>query len=483
MKETSLDFDSLDSLKRVHPGWRLLVADHAPLLISFLHRCFIEPNLRTLPEKDLVYRLEDYLYHLREKKGKDSFKRSAKEYLEEWAADARGWLRKYYPIGDDEPHFDLTPSTEKAIEWVVSLRRKQFVGTESRLMTIFELLRQMAEGTDADPETRIAELEKRRSQLDIEIQNIRAGHLNLMDGTQIKDRFLQMSGTARGLLSDFREVDQNFRELDRNVRDRIATWEGGRGALLEDVFGASDAIGDSDQGKSFRAFWDFLMSPTRQEELTSLLETVFKLPPVEELKPDRHLLRIHYDWLQAGELTQRTVARLSEQLRRYLDDRSLLENRRIMGILKGIEKHAIALRGIQPDGDMMELEEPSPSVELAMERPLFTAPFKPLISDQILLSGDQQFQAEALFNQEYVDKERMKAQIRKALQERKQISLEELVRTYPLEQGLAELVTYLSLAAEDARAVIAESEQQTLLWTDKTGVTRQAILPLILFNR
>jgi hypothetical protein len=36
--------------------------------------------------------------------------------------------------------------------------------------------------------------------------------------------------------------------------------------------GERDAIGRSDQGKSFQAFWEFLMSSRRQEELTELLD-------------------------------------------------------------------------------------------------------------------------------------------------------------------------------------------------------------------
>jgi hypothetical protein len=79
-----------------------------------------------------------------------------------------------------------------------------------------------------------------------------------MDDTQVKDRFLQMASTARALLSDFREVEQNFRELDRTDRERIALWEGGKGELVGQIFGDRDAISDSDQGRSFRAFWDFL---------------------------------------------------------------------------------------------------------------------------------------------------------------------------------------------------------------------------------
>jgi hypothetical protein len=53
---------------------------------------------------------------------------------------------------------------------------------------------------------------------------------------------------------------------------------------------------------------------------------------------------VHHDWLEAGEHTQRTVAQLSQQLRRFLDDRAFLENRRILDLLHGIESKALALR-------------------------------------------------------------------------------------------------------------------------------------------
>jgi hypothetical protein len=195
--------------------------------------------------------------------------------------------------------------------------------------------------------------------IDADIQRIREGQVFLLDATQIKDRFLQMAATARGLLSDFRTVEQNFRDLDRMVRERIATWEGGKGALLEEIFGARDMIADSDQGKSFRAFWDFLMSPARQGELSELFGSVFVLDAVKELAPDRRLLRIHYDWMEAGEVAQRTVAQLSEQLRRYLDDQTLGENRRIMRLIRGLEQSALAIRKRPPSKSWMDLDEPA----------------------------------------------------------------------------------------------------------------------------
>jgi hypothetical protein len=307
--------------------------------------------------------------------------------------------------------------------------------------------------------------------------------LPLLDDTQVKDRFLEMAATARGLLGDFRQVEQNFRTLDRAVRERVATWEGGKGSLLEEIFSQRDAIASSDQGKSFRAFWDFLMSPARQEELSALLGAVFELEAVKDLAPERRLRRVHYDWLEAGEVAQRTVARLSEQLRRYLDDQAWLENRRIMQLIRGVEQNALALRAAPPPGVVMELDEPAPDVELPMERPLYTPPFKARVEQQRVDYGDQSLAAEALFEQVYVDKTELLARIRQALQTRSQISLADLVTEWELEKGLAELVTYLSLASEDDSAIIDDAQKQVLRWTDVDGTKRQATLPLVIFTR
>jgi hypothetical protein len=44
------------------------------------------------------------------------------------------------------------------------------------------------------------------------------------------------------------------------MRERIATWDRGKGELLAAVFDEQDGIAQSEQGKSFAAFWKFLMS-------------------------------------------------------------------------------------------------------------------------------------------------------------------------------------------------------------------------------
>src|SRR5450830_1126982 len=477
-----MDYQQLLIQRRTHPAWRLLAADNAPMIASFLHIAFIVPNVRAIGRQQLASQLDDHLYHLHELAGEILFPKAAAAYLDDWASDERGWLRKYYPVGQDEAHYDLASSTEQAIDWLRKLGQRNFIGTESRLMTVFDLLHQIVDGTELNPRARIAELRRKKAEIDVEIDQISAGRIDLMDATQVRERFMQMAATARELLSDFRAVDHNFRTLDRQVREQIATWDGSKGALLQAIFGQRDLISDTDEGKSFRAFWDLLMSPARQDELSELLANVMKLGPVRELETDDRLQRIHYDWLEAGEVTQRTVARLSEQLRRYLDDQAWLENRRIMQIMRDIEQRALAARGAIEQPDFIAIDAAAPGVAVAMDRTLFSPPFKPAISQNMLAEPDEAIPSDALFEQVYVDRLQLASNVRRALQNRKQVSLAALIADYPLQQGLAELATYMSLATQELASAIDDTQQETISWHDADGRIRQATLPLLIFN-
>jgi len=488
-KMAALDYDTLQVLQKEHPAWRLLRSDHAPLVVSFVNSTFIRPNLRFVSEADLAEALEDELFRLRERFGEGTFPRGGRDYLTDWASPEKGWLRKFYPRDSDDPHYDLVPAVERVITWLGELEERSFVGTESRLLTLFELLRQMVTGSREDPEARVADLQQRRDEIDAEISRTLAGDIALLDETALRDRFQQFTQIAHDLLSDFREVEQNFRQLDRSVRERIALWEGGKAALLEEILGSKDLIEDSDQGRSFRAFWDFLMSDRRQNELTELLDAVLDHPAIAATKPEPRLRRVHYDWLQAGDHTQRTVADLSKQLRRFLDDQAWLKNRRIIDLLRGIEAKALALRDSPPSStSFFEIHETAAAVALPFERPLFTPPFKPNLAATILESSDLEIDASALFAVRLVDKTALASYVKQALRDTGQVTLRQLVASRPPEHGLAEIVAYLELATGTAFSVAVDDSTEDLLeWSAKgengESFRKSARLPRVIFLR
>jgi hypothetical protein len=483
-----VSFDEVAWLRDNSPGWRLLRADNAPLILSFLHRVFVAGNIRSISASELASRLDDELYALNQRDGEQggggdgkTFPKSAKAYLDDWAAPEAGWLRKYYPEGTDEPHYDATPAVEKALQWIQSLNEREFVGTESRLKVIFDLLRQIVLGTETNPGVRLEELTRQRQYIDEQIARVEAGDMPMLDGTAVRDRYQQFSATARELLADFRQVEENFRKLDRQLREKIAGWHGGKGELLDDVLGSRESITGSDQGKSFQAFYGFLLSQARQEELSGLLDRVHQFTEIAEHDP--RLRHVHYDWLDAAERTQATVRQLSEQLRRFLDDQVWFENRRVIDILRGIESHALQLRGVRNIPVSTELDAPSPAIRLPLERPLYAPVEKTRIHSEQVRNADEETDPAALFEQVYVDPGPLRGGVRQALRRQPRVGLPELIAEYPLKQGIAELVTYLSLKDETFAIVYDERYREQVRWKEPDGRARIASLPRVTFTR
>jgi len=441
-------------------------------------------NVRAISATELSSRLDDELYALNqgesERVGR-KFPKPAKAYLDDWAAPEAGWLRKYYPDGSDEPHYDATPAVEKALQWTQSLREREFVGTESRLKVIFELLRQIVFGTETDPRQRLAELRRQRQEINEQIARVEVGDMPVLDATSVRDRYQQFAITARELLADFREAEENFRKLDRRLREKIAGWQGGKGELLDDVLGSRESIAGSDQGSSFQAFYGFLLSQARQEELSTMLEQVHSLAEIAEQDP--RLRRIHYDWLDAAEGTQATVRQLSEQLRRFLDDQVWFENRRVIDILRGVEARALRLRGTRNVPVTMELDAPSPAITLPLERPLYVPVRKVRISSGDVRDADQETDPAVLFEQFHVDPVPLAAGVREALRGQPTVGLKELAAHRPIQQGLAELITYLSLKDETFRIVYDEERREQISCADHEGTPQVVTLPRVSYAR
>ncbi len=366
---------------------------------------------------------------------------------------------------------------------MASQRDRDFVGTESRLNTIFDLLRQIVFGTEVDPAAKIEELRRQQRLLEEEIARIELGEMIMLDQSGVRDRYQQFAVMARDLLADFRQVEENFRTLDRRLREKVAGWQGSKGDLLDDVLGSRESITGSDQGRSFQAFYDFLLSSARQQELSELLDRVHELTGNAESDP--RLRRVHHDWLQAAGTAQATVRQLSEQLRRFLDDQVWFENRRVIDLLRDIEARALALRDERAADLVVELDASSPELRLPMERPLYTPVRKARIdSSPVRPAGsDDETDPSALFEQIYVDPDLLRGNVRAALRRHPRVGLAELITAEPLAHGLAELVTYLSLRDDAFQTDYDETTQDQITWTDPDGCGRTVTLPRVTFTR
>lgn len=475
-----MNLDELDRLWERHPAWRLLRVRNAPLILSFLGAYFIDESRGAVPAGALVAALDDHLYAIHRSEP-ERYTAAPEAYLEDWSSSEAAWLRCFYPMSSEEVHYEATPALEKAHRWVESLQERSFVGTESRLQTLVDLLRQIVHGSQTDPQMRIAELEHRRDVIEAELTAAREGRFSVLDDTALRERYQQFSSTARELLSDFREVEENFRMLDRSAREKIAGWEGGKGDLLVDLVTTRTDISASDQGRSFQAFCDFLLSEGRQDELAELIAVV---QGMSQIDTDRRLRSVHHDWADAAERTQQTVRNLSEQLRRFLEDQVWIENRRVMDLVRAVEASALTVRDAAPRGGELGLvvDEPGVPIALAFERPLYDP--QPDIAVDSLPSPSEvdQIEFDNLFAQRFVDTARLTEGIRAIVPPLSAAALDDIVSMCPVQEGVAEILGYLSLSEDDISVDVGE-EEMTIDYFDVSGEARRVRMPSVTVTR
>lgn len=478
----SPDFSRIADVEWVlsqHKAVSLLRKEHAPLIIAFCHAVFRARNRQTYAASELIALLSDFLFSAND--GGERFPGTPKYYLEQWTQ--AGFLRQFYEVDQEEATIELTPATEKVLQWVTELDRPEFVGTESRLLQIFDLLRNLAFESTLDKDARLKELLRRRQEIDEEILALEEDSLQRLDPTRIRERYFLVEETAGKLLSDFRQIEANFRQLNTQVREDRITKQGSRGQILDDIFEAHDLIMHSDQGKSFSAFWEFLMDQRKQDELDELIQSTFEQPELTGFRPRSVVPRLKMALVDAGDRVHKTTDRLVEQLRRFLAAKTYLENKRAADVIQQIEELALQVRNEPPlQRNFLSIQH-KPIIRLVMDRGLYEPPETAKVDSRHLQVGQADVSTDALYDQLYVDPAALRERIRLLLRGRTQISLREIVEEVPIEKGLSELVAYFGIATayeRNRRATINEAVRETIYYRHDDR-TFQVELPQTIF--
>lgn len=477
--------DDLLSSLRQSAAIKLLQSQNAPLILSFLVDQFKQKQRVTIPHTEMIENLTAYLDALQESHP-EQYSGTAVTYLRLWCDDSHRFLRRYYEAHSDDPVYELTPDTERAIAWVEELQKSDFVGTESRFLRIFDLLQEIVTCSTEDVEARLTQLEKEKAQLQAQIDAVKAtGQIEHYSQTQIKERFFEANDVARRLLSDFHEVEENFRTIARQVQEQQLALEARKGQIVRHVLEADTALKESDQGHSFYTFWEFLISAQRQEELQELLTAVYQLPDLQHIEPaqGQRLRRLKRSLIDAAAKIVESNRRLGEQLRKLLDEQNLAESRRVIELATEIKQTAVQLAAHPPDDKAFLWIEANPDIDMPLERPLWTPPILPGFADAEPAAETldlSQPHLAVLFSQFYVDESRLRRHLATLLDKGVEVTLGEVTTVYPITQGLSELVTYIALAAYDDVHQIDENRWEEIRLREDGHIVR---LPLITFRK
>jgi len=482
-----MTFDTIYQLLKTHRTVTLITADSAALIISFLFKSFKQnPNgfkTDSISEKDLTDQLSEYLYILN--KDEVQFPRQPKLYLTDWTN--AGYLRKY-PIKNDEFLYELTAATENAFKWIDSLDKREFVGQESRLKILFESLKELSSKSKRDYAERLKELEIKKKQTEQEIEDLKQGKMDVLDDRQIKEQYYLIEETAKNLLADFKQVEQNFRDLDRQFRQKIITTNLTKGKVLEDLFQEQSNLLEEDQGKSFNAFWEFLLSQTKQDEFERMLTDVLNLSAVKEVQRESfNMANVRNDLIEAGDKTKRSTNSLLEQLRKYLEHKSFTENKRIYDNIQ----EALKIISVNTDKDFNKFEwlelENVIDIDLILGHGWDIRGFKP--PEKIKFANNNPEEGKntndntQLYEQFEISIAELKNNIKTALKNRAHITFSDFVKEFEIKRGVAEIVAYVEIASnEKSRHIIKDDVHEFIdIVNLKTNKTFKIKIPQIVF--
>lgn len=478
-----MTFDKIYQLLKTHRTVTLITADNAALIISFLFRAFKQDQdgfvKGIILEKELTELLADYLYTVN--KDEILFPKDPRQYLTDWSN--AGYLRKS-KLKTDEFIYDLTPATENAFKWIDSLDKREFVGQESRLKNLFESLKELSSKSKKDFKSRMQELEKRKREIEQEIENVKMGKMEVLDDRQIKEQYFIIEETAKNLLADFRQVEQNFREIDRNFRKKIITTSLPKGKVLDDLFEEQNNLFDTDQGKSFTAFWDFLLSQSRQEEFEKLIKEVLEIPAVKDIQRENFTIaNVRNNLIEAGDKTKKSTNSLLEQLRKYLEHKAFFENKRIHENIQAILK----IISENPEVDFSKVDllrfDDVIHIDLVFNRPLFTPPEKLKFAKNEPKEGVAAGDNESLYTQFEISLADLKKNIKSALKNRDQITFTEFVKEYKIQKGVAEVVGYVEIATQEKNKHIVKNDDFDVIaiGNSRTNKRYKIKVPQIIF--
>jgi len=475
------------------PAVQIIRMRNAHWVIPFLFKAFKTDNILSLPEQVLINGLAEELRNHTE--GTEDLEEARIEFGEDEESRARkyllNWVQKRllqdFPDSDAVTQYQLSAHTEKLFQWLQSLEKRQFVGTESRFRFLFQTLREMVEYTEDDSVKRLEELKNRKAEIDKEIKRIEMGFKpEIYTNAQLRERLEWFTRLSHELLSDFREVEDNFKFIHRHIVEQHTKAEINKGAIVGYAFEAYDALRKSDQGKSFYAFWDFLVSRAGQEEWRLLTDQLLQLLQDRSIESDGDFVQtIKSLLLQQGRSVYEANDKMAEKLSRIITEKEIARHRRLRQQIGSIKELVFQFMDEDTPPCGLQLDTPAP-IRMSMERKLNlserqgTAIVKQPANAQEKIEDFERFGR--MLNTSHIDKRRLWQNVEQVLQKKTTATLSEIIEVAGLENGIAEVVSYFSFLREKAVRVQSMQEITELIPLDPEK-TRFIEVPYLLFSR
>lgn len=439
------------------PSVRLIGNRNRNFIIQFFYYSFSNIDERAVSFERIFRDLSEYIEKyeaaiLDEEddslRGFENYESRAKNFLRKWISN--GFLTNFLADNGDE-YVELSAHAQKAMDWLVSLKKKEFVGTESKFKSIIGQLKDLVENTEEDRQKRLEALKEKKLAIVKEIELIESGKaLFVYEDYQIESRLENLNQSAKELISDFKEVEHNFKSITKSIYQKYADADKKKDEILAYTFDALDEIKKSDQGRSFYAFYAYLLQNSSQDIWESYVSDLYNKLKAKDIKfSDLFLKRMSRYLYRAGKDVFAANDKMAEKLGRVIGDKDRPDNqafRKLLSEVKSLaasnDSRAFTGLGIDQDTKM--------SLRLSMERPInLNLPKEEVYKAVLELADGEVTESEQLvqlLSKKTINLREMRSKVKDILEAHPNISLEVLIEKLGgIHLGLGEVLAYMNI--------------------------------------
>ncbi|MCD8454227.1 DUF3375 domain-containing protein [Tenacibaculum finnmarkense genomovar ulcerans] len=454
------------------PSIEILRSKNRELIFDFFLTVFNNDNKRNISSEDIILSLTDFLnhhnIHLEETESNtiDTLEIKAKNAIKNWTN--KGFLTNYKNENGDV-FYELSTHTNKTINWIYSLEKKEFVGAESKFKDIFNKLKELVEFTNEDVDKRIEILEDKKLKIEQEIQQLKIDEdVKIFETHEIIPRFQELTYSAKELLSDFKEVEDNFKNITKDIYKKQTNQNFTKKDILTFTFDALDDLKESHQGKNFYAFWKFLIDTNFQEEWNVLTDELYQTLTDKNIPINDAFLKNMKSYLHAsGNKVYQANDKMADKLSRIIRENDNSDKKNSKKVILQIKNYLTQISETKKTPDLSIAIELNNNIHIPFDKHLtlqqkkeITYNKKPKIAENDI---SKSVQLNKIFKENAIDKNLLRKRIKEMLRLKSQITLHEIIENYGgIKKGLPEIFGYLGIIKDFTHSFNSEKQQEII---------------------
>ena len=281
-------------------------------------------------------------------------------------------------------------------------------------------------------------------------------------------------------------VEDNFKEITKGIYQKHAEGSLTKSDILTFTFDALDELKDSQQGKSFYAFWSFVLNPDLQNKWENLTKELYDTLEEKSISVNDSFLKGMKNHLyNSGRKVYKANDKMAEKLSRIIRETESAKSEATKKLIQEIKKQLVEISKTKKKPNISFELETEIEINIPFERKLTTEQTeeitytnKPKIADEDITTSNH---LGKLFSQSNIDKELLRKRIKDILKEKSQTTLLDVVENYGgLEKGLPELFGYIGIVKE-FKHVINPEKTQNIIFDVERG--RHIKIPEIILTK